>query len=46
LCDQAKAQAQRNGSALDYARSNFHRGDELVKTGFLAKYNYDQRRYI
>jgi multidrug efflux system membrane fusion protein len=41
--DQAKAQAQRNVAALDYARSNFHRGDELVKTGFLAKDNYDQR---
>src|SRR3984885_10633026 len=41
--DQAKAQAQRNVAALDYARSNFHRGDELVKTGFLARDNYDQR---
>ena len=41
--DQAKAQAQRNVAALGYARSNFNRGDELVKTGFLAKDNYDQR---
>ena len=41
--DQAKAQAQRNLAALGYARSNFNRGDELVKTGFLAKDNYDQR---
>jgi membrane fusion protein, multidrug efflux system len=41
--DQAKAQAQRNVAALRYARSNFNRGDELVKTGFLAKDNYDQR---
>jgi multidrug efflux system membrane fusion protein len=41
--DQAKAQAQRNVAALNYARSNFNRGDELVKTGFLAKDNYDQR---
>ena len=41
--DQAKAQAQRNLAALDYARSNFRRGDELVKNGFLAKDNYDQR---
>jgi multidrug efflux system membrane fusion protein len=41
--DQAKAQAQRNVAALSYARSNFNRGDELVKTGFLAKDNYDQR---
>jgi membrane fusion protein, multidrug efflux system len=41
--DQSKAQAQRNLAALDYARSNFHRGDELVKNGFLAKDSYDQR---
>src|SRR3981081_2529771 len=41
--DQAKAQAQRNVAALSYARSNFNRGDELVKTGVLAKDNYDQR---
>ena len=41
--DQAMAQAQRNVAALDYARSNFHRGDELVKSGFLARDNYDQR---
>ena len=41
--DQAKAQAQRNVAALNYAKSNFNRGDELVKTGFLAKDNYDQR---
>lgn len=41
--DQAKAQAQRDDAALAYARSNFKRGDDLVKTGFLAKDNYDQR---
>ncbi len=41
--DQARAQAQRNVAALSYAKSNFNRGDELVKTGFLAKDNYDQR---
>lgn len=41
--DQAKAQAERNLAALDYARSNFHRGDELVKSGWLAKDTYDQR---
>src|ERR1700729_3638178 len=39
--DQAKGQAQRDVAARDYARSNFHRGDELVKTGFLAMDNYD-----
>ena len=41
--DQAKAQAERTIAAREYARSNFKRGDELVKTGFLAKDNYDQR---
>lgn len=41
--DQAKAQAQRNVAALSYAQSNFRRGDELAKTGFLAKDSYDQR---
>src|SRR6201986_1747638 len=41
--DQAKAQAQRDQAALAYAQSNFKRGDDLVKTGFLAKDNYDQR---
>ena len=41
--DQTKAQSQRDTAALDYARSNFHRGDELAKTGFLAKDNFDQR---
>src|SRR3954452_10071819 len=41
--EQAKAQAQRNVAALSYARSNFNRGDELVKTGFLARDNFDQR---
>lgn len=41
--DQAKAQAQRNVAALSYARSNFNRGDALVKTGYLAIDNYDQR---
>jgi membrane fusion protein, multidrug efflux system len=41
--DQAKAQSQRDTAALEYARSNFHRGDELSKSGFLAKDNFDQR---
>src|SRR3954447_18895523 len=40
--DQAKAQAQRDAAALNYARSNFS-GDELAKTGFLAKDSFDQR---
>jgi len=41
--DQARAQAERNIAAREYARANFHRGNELVKTGFLAKDNFDQR---
>jgi multidrug efflux system membrane fusion protein len=41
--DQARAQAERNIAAREYARSNFHRGNELVKSGFLAKDNFDQR---
>jgi multidrug efflux system membrane fusion protein len=41
--DQAKAQSQRDSAALQYARSNFHRGDELAKSGFLAKDGFDQR---
>jgi membrane fusion protein, multidrug efflux system len=41
--DQAKAQGQRNVAALAYAKSNFNRGDELAKTGFLAKDSFDQR---
>jgi len=41
--DQAKAQAERNIAAREYARANFRRGNELVKSGFLTKDNYDQR---
>jgi membrane fusion protein, multidrug efflux system len=41
--DQANAQAQRDSAALDYARSNFNRGTELAKTGWVAKDTYDQR---
>jgi len=41
--DQAKAVAQRDAAALDYARSNLDRGSELAKSGFLAKDTYDQR---
>jgi membrane fusion protein, multidrug efflux system len=43
VLDQAKAQSQRDSAALQYARSNFHRGDELAKSGFLAKDGFDQR---
>jgi multidrug efflux system membrane fusion protein len=41
--DQANAQAERDGASLDYLRSNFNRGAELAKTGFLAKDAFDQR---
>jgi multidrug efflux system membrane fusion protein len=42
--DQARAQAQRESAALDYARANLDRGAKLTKTGFLAKDSFDQRR--
>jgi multidrug efflux system membrane fusion protein len=41
--DQANAQAQRDSAALDYARSNYERGDQLGKSGFLPKDTLDQR---
>ena len=41
--DLAKAQAQRDSASLDYARANFDRGSELVKSGFVGKDAYDQR---
>ena len=41
--DQATAQSQRDAAALEYARANFNRGDELVKSGFVAKDTLEQR---
>jgi membrane fusion protein, multidrug efflux system len=41
--DQANAQAQRDQASLEYARANFSRGEELVKSGFVTKDAYDQR---
>jgi membrane fusion protein, multidrug efflux system len=41
--DGAKAQAQRDSAALDYARSTYARGDELSRNGYLAKDTFDQR---
>ncbi|MBV9739973.1 MAG: efflux RND transporter periplasmic adaptor subunit [Hyphomicrobiales bacterium] len=41
--DQATAQQQRDTAALEYARANFNRGDELVKSGFVAKDALEQR---
>jgi multidrug efflux system membrane fusion protein len=41
--DAAKAQAQRDAAAADYARANFDRGADLAKSGFVAKDTFDQR---
>ena len=41
--DQAEAQVQRDAAALEYAKANFARGEELAKSGFVAKDVYDQR---
>jgi len=41
--DQAEAQVQRDAASLAYARANFARGEELAKSGFVAKDVYDQR---
>ncbi len=41
--NQARAQAQRDIASLDYAKANFSRGEELLKSGYVAKDAYDQR---
>ncbi len=41
--DQAKAQAQRDAAALAYAKRNFSRGSDLVKSSDLSKDAFDQR---
>jgi membrane fusion protein, multidrug efflux system len=41
--DQAKAQAERDKAALDYARANRDRGTMLTSNGYLAKDSLDQR---
>ena len=41
--DGANANIERDSASLDYQRSNFHRGDELSKSGWLAKDSFDQR---
>ena len=41
--DLAAAQAQRDEASLEYAKANFGRGEELVKSGFVTKDAYDQR---
>ncbi len=41
--DQATAQVRRDAASLDYARSNFRRGNSLAKDGWLARDAFDQR---
>ncbi|WP_342361876.1 efflux RND transporter periplasmic adaptor subunit [Terrarubrum flagellatum] len=41
--DQAKAQVERDSASLDYLRSNLSRGNELARSGYLAKDTFDQR---
>jgi len=41
--EQANAQAQRDQASFEYAKANFGRGEELVKSGFVTKDAYDQR---
>jgi len=41
--DQAKAQVQRDQASLEYAKANFSRGEELLKSGFVAKDAYELR---
>jgi multidrug efflux system membrane fusion protein len=42
--DQTNAQLQRDQSNIDYLRSNYDRGTELTKNGWLDKDTYDQRQ--
>lgn len=41
--DQANAAVVRDQASLDYQKSNFHRGEDLAKSGYLAKDLFDQR---
>jgi multidrug efflux system membrane fusion protein len=41
--DQVNAQADRDAASLDYARANYDRGADLVKSGNLAKDAFDLR---
>ncbi|MFE0756125.1 efflux RND transporter periplasmic adaptor subunit [Inquilinus sp. NPDC058860] len=42
--DQANAQLQRDQANIDYLRSNYDRGSELSKNGWLDKDTFDQRQ--
>jgi multidrug efflux system membrane fusion protein len=41
--NQARAQAERDSASLEYARANFSRGQELLKSGNVTKDAFDQR---
>ncbi|MDB5533602.1 MAG: Membrane fusion protein multidrug efflux system [Hyphomicrobiales bacterium] len=41
--DQAQANQKRDKAALDYARANTLRGQDLIKSGYLSKDIYEQR---
>lgn len=41
--NQARAQIQRDNASLEYAKANFSRGQELLKSGYVAKDAFDQR---
>ena len=41
--NQARAQAQRDTALLEYAKANFSRGEELMKSGNVTKDAFDQR---
>lgn len=41
--DQANAQIERDSASLDYQKSSFSRGDQLSKSGYIAKDSLDQR---
>lgn len=43
VLEQAKGQAQRDAAALDYARATYGRGDELNRSGYIAKDSLEQR---
>jgi membrane fusion protein, multidrug efflux system len=41
--ESARAQVARDTALLEYAKANFARGEELMKSGYVAKDAYDQR---
>lgn len=41
--DQANASIERDSASLQYQQSNYRRGDELSKSGYIAKDTFDQR---